>query len=156
MSHESSTRGRTNGSETKLWPSAAGTAEEITVLHVDDEGEFVELSAQFLPRSDERIEVLQETDPSYALQRLRDADESIDCVVSDYNMPEMSGIELLEAVQRSVGDVPFIFFSSYSEDELREHGQRVGATEVVSKGGKRQFELLADRIVRITEPEVTP
>lgn len=128
--------------------------EEIRVLHVDDQADFTALSARFLPIADERIEVIQEADPHFALGRLRGSDASFDCVVSDYEMPSMDGKEFFKAVRRDIGPIPFIFYSSYDIQEFTEYADRSEMTSYIPKGGQQQFEKLADRIVATVEEEV--
>ena len=65
----------------------------VCVLHVDDEPEFADLVASFLS-THHSFEVLTETHPQQALARLEHT--HIDCIVSDYEMPGMTGLELLE------------------------------------------------------------
>ena len=84
------------------------TSGKIRVLHVDDSSEFADLTASFLRRSDVSVAVTTSTNPENALERFRE--ETFDCVVSDYDMAGLSGLELLEAVRLSTSnaaDAPF-------------------------------------------------
>lgn len=96
----------------------------ITVLHVDDDAAFAEMVATYLEREDNRIEVLSETDPEAGLEALDNRD--VDCVVSDYEMPNTDGIELLETVRTEHPDLPFILFTG--------KGSEAVAGEAISKG----------------------
>ena len=71
--------------------------ESIAVLLVDEDTDVLELTQTFLEREDEGLDVSTETSSEAALTRLEDG--SFDCVVSDYNMPGMTGIEFMEAVR---------------------------------------------------------
>lgn len=81
----------------------------IRVLHVDDEPDLADLTATYLEREDERFTVETETRASRGLDRLDN--EDYDCVVSDYNMPGMDGIEFLETVREEYPNLPFILFT---------------------------------------------
>ena len=81
-------------------------SDRIRVLHVDDDGAFAELTAAFLQREDDRIEVVTATDTGEGLDRL--AERDVDCVVSDYDMPGLDGLAFLEAVRATDPDLPFI------------------------------------------------
>ncbi|UHH26824.1 response regulator [Halobacterium noricense] len=55
------------------------------------------MAGEFIEREDDRIEVVTASNASDAHSIL--ADEDIDCVVSDFDMPGQNGIEFLEAVR---------------------------------------------------------
>ncbi|WP_435159674.1 response regulator [Haladaptatus sp. DFWS20] len=64
----------------------------IRVLLVNDEPDPADMTSLFLQRERELFETHAETRPTSALSRLDS--ERCDCVVSDYDMPEMNGLEL--------------------------------------------------------------
>lgn len=90
----------------------------IQVLHVDDDPELVELTAAFLEREYGSFEVVGATSASEGLERL-DADPP-DCVVSDYNMPGIDGIELLQTVREEFPELPFILYTGRGKRGGRE------------------------------------
>ena len=71
---------------------------DVRVLHVDDDPDFVDLASTFLHRQDDRLNVDTTTRAKAALDRL-DSESEYDCVVSDYDMPEMNGLEFLKTVR---------------------------------------------------------
>lgn len=118
---------------------------DILVLHVDDDPAIRDLTAEFLEEVDDDITVVSEADPTEAPARL-DA-EPIDCVVSDYNMPECTGLELCTAVRNEYPWLPFILFTSERGEELAEDAIATGATDYVKKAtGTHHYTLLANRI----------
>ena len=59
--------------------------------------------------------------------------EEPDLILSDWNMPGMTGIDLL-ATLRSRGDAtPFCFVTSEGSDEMREQAAAAGAFAVIGK-----------------------
>jgi len=56
-----------------------------------------------------------------------------DFVLSDWNMPEMSGIELLTALKSNNIKVPFGFVTSETTDEMRERAKDQGALFLLGK-----------------------
>ena len=70
-------------------------------------------------------------DGAEGLAAVRDARP--DLVLSDWNMPEMSGIELLRALRAEGVDVPFGFVTSESTPEMRETAMAAGASFLVAK-----------------------
>ncbi len=122
----------------------------ITVLHIDDEPGFAELTSTFLERESERFTVETTTDPAGALATL-DTSE-IDCVVSDYDMPGMNGLELLETVRERYPDLPFILFTGKGSEAVASDAISAGVTDYLQKGSRSgQYELLANRIENAVE-----
>jgi len=124
----------------------------IQVLHVDDDPEFTALTREYLRRESERFVVTAETDASAALDRLRDPDVAVDCVVSDYALPGTDGLELLEAVREREPELPFILFTGQGSEAVAGDALARGATEYLRKQrGTEQYALLANRIVNAVE-----
>jgi two-component system chemotaxis response regulator CheY len=59
--------------------------------------------------------------------------EHPDLVLSDWNMPEMTGIELLRALRGRGDDVPGLFVTSEGSVEMRETAEQAGALGLVTK-----------------------
>jgi two-component system chemotaxis response regulator CheY len=68
---------------------------------------------------------------SEALKSIRA--ESPDLVLSDWNMPEMTGIDLLSALVAEGKKVPFVFVTSESTPEMRERAMGSGALGLIAK-----------------------
>ncbi|HKL28692.1 MAG TPA: PAS domain S-box protein [Natrialbaceae archaeon] len=123
----------------------AGDGDSITILHVDDDPDFTDLTAEFLEREDDRFEVRSETRSETVLDRLESRD--VDCVVSDYQMPGMDGLELLEAVREDRPDLPFVLFTGAGSESVAGEAISAGVTDYIQKtSGTGQYELLAKRI----------
>ena len=56
-----------------------------------------------------------------------------DLVLSDWNMPEMTGIDLLETLNARGSDVDFGFVTSESTPEMHDRAMAAGARFLVSK-----------------------
>jgi len=78
---------------------ASESGDDIRVLHVDDDADFVSLSQELLEREDQSFHVETATSVSDGLDRLSDGE--IDCIVSDYDMPQQNGLDFLEAVRET-------------------------------------------------------
>jgi two-component system chemotaxis response regulator CheY len=59
--------------------------------------------------------------------------ESPDLVLSDWNMPNMSGVEALRALRASGNAVPFGFITSEGTPEMRETAAAAGALFLITK-----------------------
>ncbi len=124
----------------------------IRILHVEDAPEFASLTADVL-EEDGRFAVLTEHDPREALDRLAAERHEIDCVVSDYEMPHMTGIELLREIDARFPNslCPFVLFTGKGSEEVAAEALNAGATSYVQKGGTDTFEYLKSRIVHDLE-----
>ncbi|WP_018685581.1 response regulator [Actinokineospora enzanensis] len=71
--------------------------------------------------------------PDGAAAQTSVAEENPDLVLSDWNMPNMSGIELLHALRASGNTVPFAFVTSECSDEMRTKAEEGGALFLISK-----------------------
>jgi two-component system chemotaxis response regulator CheY len=59
--------------------------------------------------------------------------ERPDLVLSDWNMPEMTGIELLRALRGSGDEIPFGFVTSEGSPEMRQTAEAAGALFLIAK-----------------------
>ena len=59
--------------------------------------------------------------------------EQPDLVLSDWNMPNMTGIECLQALRSSGSQVPFGFVTSEGSPEMREKAASAGAMFLIAK-----------------------
>jgi PAS domain S-box-containing protein len=123
----------------------SGTQDVIDVLHVDDDPEVADLTAEFLTQADERLAVHTATHPDDGFDIL--THREIDCVVSDYDMPGWTGIGFLEAVRERHPDLPFILYTGKGSEEVASEAISAGVTDYLQKGtGTEQYEILANRI----------
>lgn len=118
--------------------------EGITVLHVDDEPGFVDLTAAFLGQCNSEITVIEEHSGPNALDRFQTTE--INCIISDYEMPEMDGIQLLEAVRTEDSAIPFILFTGKGSEEIAAEAISAGVTDYLQKGDTEVYSLLANRV----------
>ncbi len=117
----------------------------IRVLLVDDDPAIADLTATHLERASDRIETVVETRPVAALDRVTDAE--VDCVVSDYEMPEMDGLEFLDAVRETAPSLPFVLFTGRGSEEIASEAISAGVTDYLQKEtGSDQYAVLANRV----------
>ncbi len=118
---------------------------DIRVLIVEDDPLLSEVSATYLERLNDTFDVVTETDPTEAVQRLER--EPFDCIVSDFVMPEMDGIELLETVRDTHDDLPFILLTGKGDEDLASEAMAKGVTDYLRKRRDTdQYETLSMRI----------
>jgi two-component system chemotaxis response regulator CheY len=59
--------------------------------------------------------------------------EDPDLILSDWNMPEMSGIEFLTALRAGGSSIPFCFVTSEGSEEMRNQAAASGALGLIAK-----------------------
>jgi len=108
----------------------------LLILVVDDEPD-VELLFRQQFRHDLRagrfaMEFAQSA--ALALQRISKAgDQSLILILSDINMPGMSGLELLPKVKALRPDVPVIMITAYGDADTKRKALESGAEALLSK-----------------------
>ena len=128
----------------------AETDRPVRVLFVDDQPGYAEVAAEYLERHDGIDRVVPETDPDTVPGRLET--ESVDCVVSDYAMPELDGLALLELVREEHPDLPFVMMTGHSDEETAIEAISTGVTAYFRKqSGTDQYTRLAHRISNAVE-----
>ncbi|MBV0902403.1 response regulator [Haloarcula salina] len=129
----------------KLTGSADGRSEPVRVLLVDDQPDVAETTALHLERRHDAFEVTVATSGPAALEQL--AASTVDCIVSDYEMPSMDGLALLREVSTHHGDLPFILFTGKGSEEIASEAISTGVTDYLQKQTTAdQYDVLANRI----------
>ena len=112
------------------------------ILCVDDDPHVLDLTVEYLERLLDDVTI--HTAASAAAGREVWEQRALDCIVSDYRMPEMDGIEVLDRVRDRHPDLPFVLFTSEGSEDIASEAICAGVTDYVQKG--EQYEILANRI----------
>jgi GAF domain-containing protein len=112
-----------------------------TVLCVDPDKEARTATASVL--EDAGLTVTACPDLAAAVDALTDG---VDCVVSEFELPDGSGLDLLAAVRERVPDASFVLFTDAEPDEIDSSPLEGAVTEYVPKGGPRARAQLADLV----------
>jgi len=117
----------------------------IRVLIVDDNPRFGELAEMFLEEEFEDIRVRAVTSAAEGEDVLAEA--TVDCVVSDYQMPEKDGVEFLRSVREDHPELPFIIMTGKGDETVASEAISAGVTDYIRKeAGSEHYDLLAHRI----------
>ncbi|MHC3380517.1 response regulator [Haloarcula sp. H-GB5] len=127
----------------------------IRTLVVDDSDFFAEMTADTLTQQ-HGIESVAANSAAEALERLDGG--GFDCVVSDYEMPEMDGLELLEAIRETNPSIPFILLTGRGDEETASAAIAAGVADYLLKlevVEDKQYGRLANRIENVVSQERT-
>ncbi len=109
-----------------------------TILVVDDEPGNRLLFSEIL--RDLGHLVIDEPDGATAMATIRKGTE-IDLVITDYRMPDMSGLEFVTALRQVLPSVPVIMITAYASIDNYFQSLSLGVFEYINKPFvKREFE----------------
>ncbi|MCU4975408.1 PAS domain S-box protein [Halobacteria archaeon AArc-m2/3/4] len=123
----------------------------ISILHVDGDRSFSESFSAALFEESDRFSIRSEQRVSDAVDHLTDSRERIDCIVSEYDLPETTGLDFLSAVRDEHPELPFILFTGTERDSIASEAISEGVTDYVRKGDDEQYTLLANRLEGFVE-----
>jgi CheY-like chemotaxis protein len=101
------------------------------VMYVDDDDVMLVMVAHLLERLGYRATCL--VDPGVAIATVQAQPGVYDIVVTDYNMPSMSGLDVAMALRRVDADLPVVITSGFISDELRRAAAELNVFEVMRK-----------------------
>ena len=128
-------------------PVPSLTADAPHVLYLDDD-EVMRLTAQgLLQRVGCRVSLFQRGQAAVAAVA---ADpQGYDLVVTDFNMPDLSGIEVAQALARLRPDLPVLLTSGYWTDDLQAQARAAGVRGMLRK--ERSVEQLGTLALSLIE-----
>lgn len=121
------------------------------VLYVDDDETMVVMVERLLERCGYRVTGYQ--DPQAAIVAVRDHPDAFDFVVTDFNMPEFSGLDVAHEMARICPDLPVVISSGFITDELRDEARLAGVHSLLEK--QNTFQDLSRLVGRILAQRTT-
>jgi len=100
------------------------------ILVVDDERSMREMLEIFLGR--EGYEVNGYSSASDALADLAE-DQNFDLIITDINMPGLTGLDLLRTVSQFEKDIPVIMITAYGSPDSAVESMKLGAVDYITK-----------------------
>ena len=101
------------------------------MLYIDDDEVMVVMVERLLERLGYRVTCLH--DPGRAIEYVRTSPRDVDIVVSDLNMPELSGLDVARALQAIRPGLPVVISSGNLPDQLQNEAREAGVRALVHK-----------------------
>ncbi len=131
------------GTPERAEPTSEGRGRHV--VYIDDDEAQVFMIKRMLERWGYRVSAYLEQ--REALDALLDGEQRVDLVVTDYNMPGLSGLEVARAIRDARPQLPVIVVSGYVTDALRVQAAAAGVSELISK--PHEVEELRDAVQRL-------
>ena len=103
---------------------------QLKVLIVEDDNAMAQMCAKLIRRSGHSAVIANSGRDALAIVR---TGGDVDAVVSDVQMPQMSGIELLARVREFNSEIPVILMTGYANVVTSDETRLLGATDYLSK-----------------------
>jgi signal transduction histidine kinase/ActR/RegA family two-component response regulator len=107
------------------------------ILLVDDEPTVMQMATSILERLG--YKVTGQTDSVKALEVFRSSPDEFDLVITDYTMPNLTGMDLAEEVCRIRSDMPILLCTGFSEKITPEGVKELGVGLLMKPYGMRQM-----------------
>jgi DNA-binding NarL/FixJ family response regulator len=102
------------------------------LLIVDDDKFLCDASKALIARLDSTIDIRDTTSPSEAVEIVRN--NPVDCIISDFMMPEMNGLELLERIRSEGYQKLFYILTGHPTELIRPQAVQLGVSAIYQKG----------------------
>jgi PAS domain S-box-containing protein len=135
------------GTETDLYKHPDSS---VSVLYVDDEESLQKLGKKYLESSGAIIvDTLTSAEEALALPHLH----TYDAIVSDYLMPDMDGLVLLQEIRERFDTMPFILVSEKGREEVIIRAIEYGVDFYIQKGedSRALFEEISDKLMKAVQ-----
>jgi PAS domain S-box-containing protein len=136
-------------------PTSSGVAKPASfkgmgrrIMYVDDDEALVFLVDRALTRKGFAVSTF--TDPRLAVQALRTHPMDYDLLVTDYNMPGYSGVELLREARLIRPELPVALASGYVTPDIEQSALAQGARALIHK--PNDVDEMCETLQRLLEP----
>lgn len=107
------------------------------ILIVDDEVELLDKIQFILEDHADEVFIADTTEKA---MEILDNQDDICCVISDINLPNSTGLDLLKSVRDKNIKIPFIFYSGRADDEAMVESAQYGTYDFIMKPNFKQLE----------------
>jgi PAS domain S-box-containing protein len=125
----------------------------VRILHVDDNPEVNFFLKNFFELLNPTIKISYISDPTKVVDII--LEEEFDCIISDYSMPFLNGIELVSQVKQ-YEDIPFILYTGQGSEEVASDAFEAGVDDYIRKEtDQSHFQVLMNRVLVAVEKHQT-
>lgn len=116
----------------------------MKILAVDDDDSMLEQTKLYLEKKGWSVETTHSAEK--AMEMVEEG--AYDAVISDYQMPEMSGLDFLRIFRMDGHDIPFVIYTGKGPEEIAINALNLGANSYFQKGGDpgTTYDLMAQAI----------
>jgi DNA-binding NtrC family response regulator len=121
------------------------------VLLVDDDIELLDIARILLNQKEPDLEIVVSSSVNDALEKLEN--EEFDVIISDFLMPDYSGLDMLEALRAGGDDIGFVIWTGHSSEDVVIKSLNLGADYYILKGEdyRDQFSAIKEVIQNVAK-----
>ena len=120
---------------------------QVSVLHVDDEPDVLDLSTQLFERADSRFSTVTANSGAAGMEVL--ADHDVDCIVSDsVRMPD--GEAFIETASRET-DAPIVLFTAKEWNDVADEAIAADVAEYVRKADASDYQTVISHVRQLSD-----
>lgn len=117
------------------------------ILHLDDDPADHILFKKNVKKVDADLEILWYSTCSEAEKALDKFD--VHCIICDFQMPDLDGIQFLGQIREKHGDLPFIFYTGQGNEQVAAQAFRSGADDYYTKNeGFAHYQRIVASIIK--------
>lgn len=103
----------------------------LTILFIEDEPAILDLYKTYF--KNENIQILLASNGAHGIEIIKQSKRSIDCIVSDIDMPILNGIEVAKYLSDNNIKIPIIFVTGKGNFESLQQARGYGAFAFLKK-----------------------
>lgn len=123
--------------------------EDVKILHVEDEPGLREVLDAYLADSDTEMVIETAADGKEGLRLCREKEFS--CIISDYNMPGMDGVEMFKTLREEGIAIHFIFYTSSETIRERIQENNRNPPKAILRKGEDGFDDILEAAVDVAK-----
>ncbi|WP_373001171.1 EAL domain-containing protein [Sulfurimonas sp.] len=121
------------------------STKKLSILYVEDDKIARDSTLKFLETFFLKIDIAVDGEQAYAKKHLK----KYDLIITDINMPKLSGLELIEKIRRNDDSVPILILSAYDDKDYFVQSIKFGVDGYILKPIElEQFYTIISKIVK--------
>jgi len=130
-------------------------SEAIKILYVEDKRSLRNILLKYVELKGFDVEINTAVDGKEGLKRQETG--SFDCIILDYKMPNLNGVEMFRELQDRGVAIPIIFFTASASqiDDVKEKSKSI-PVRVIEKGGENKFQTLVETAIELASSANIP